>query len=208
MKIDIVSDVTCPWCYIGKRNLEAAMAQRPDLSFEVQWLPYQLHPKAPTEGYNYQGTLTKKYGRERIAMLLQQLSQAGKMAGIDLQLDRIEQGANTFQAHRLLEFAKDKGLQNEVSEALFSAYFCEGRFIGDLTVLIDIAAEQGIDRQETSAYLDSDQGIKTIQKQLQQARDNEISGVPNFTLNNKFVIPGGQSVETFLHTINRVHEKS
>ena len=94
MKIDIVSDVACPWCYVGKKNLEAAMAQRPDIEFEIQWFPYQLHPEAPSEGYDYQRTLEKKYGKERIAMMYQSFAEAGKKAGVEMKLFALSQNAS------------------------------------------------------------------------------------------------------------------
>ena len=208
MKIDIVSDVACPWCYVGKKNLEAAMVQRPDIQFEVQWFPYQLHPEAPAEGYNYQDTIERKYGKERIAVMFEHFKEAGKAAGIDFRLDRIERGANTLQAHRLLEFAWEKGVQNELSEALFRAYFCDGRFVGDPAVLTEIAGEVGMDQQEVGDYLDSEKGIVHVKEQIELARENGVTGVPSFSFNDMFAVQGGQPVEAFLHTINRMYEKS
>ncbi|MBV1884150.1 MAG: DsbA family oxidoreductase [Pseudomonadales bacterium] len=208
MKIDIVSDVACPWCYVGKKNLEAAMAQRPDIEFEIQWFPYQLHPEAPSEGYDYQRTLEKKYGKERIAMMYQSFAEAGKKAGVDFHLDRIERGANTFLAHRLLEFAWSKGKQNELAEALFDAYFCQGLFVGDPKVLTEVAVTVGLDEQEVSDYLKSDEGVASVKEKVDAARSDGVSGVPSFSFNNMFAVQGGQPVEAFLHTIDRLHEKS
>ena len=208
MKIDIISDVACPWCYIGKKNLEAAMEQRPEIPFEIQWFPFQLHPEAPAEGYDYQETIERKYGKERIAMMFQHLSQAGQAAGIDFHLDQIKRGANTLQAHRLLDLAWQQGLQNELAEALFKAYFCEGQFVGDAAVLTSIAVDLGMDKQQVSDYLASDEGGSRIEQQIEFARHSGVTGVPSFSFDGMFAISGGQAVDVFLSVIDRVHDKA
>jgi len=207
MKIDIISDVVCPWCYIGKKNLEAAMAQRPDIDFEVQWFPYQLHPEAPLEGYNYIESIEKKYGMARIQMMFAQISQAGDAAGIRLNLEGIERGANTLKAHRLLDRAFREGgstLQNVLSEALFQAYFCDNRDIGNTEVLSAITADIGMDKNKVSAYLASDDGIDDVKELINFSRQQGINGVPSFSLEGEFILSGGQATEVFLSTIDRL----
>ncbi len=208
MKIDIISDVACPWCYVGKKNLEAAMAQRPDIDFEIQWFPYQLHPEAPAEGYAYQEVIEKKYGKARVDMMFQQLTQTGAAAGIQFKLEKIKRGANTLQAHRLLDLAWQQGLQNELAEVLFKAYFCDGLFVGDDAVLAKLASEVGMDSQEVSDYLASDAGSDLVQKQIAFARQNGVTGVPSFSFDGVFAISGGQAVDVFVSMIDRIQDKS
>lgn len=211
MKIDIISDVACPWCYIGKKNLETAMAQRPDMKFEIQWFPYQLHPEAPLEGYDYQGSIARKYGAARIEAMFKHITDVAKASGIDFALDKIETGANTLNAHRLLDLAwrqgGAEGLQNDLAEALFKAYLCEGRFIGDIDVLAKVAEDAGMDEAEVRAYLAGDQDTGKVQEQIQYARQNGVSGVPAFSFDGMFAVSGGQQPEVFLKVIDRIAEK-
>ena len=208
MKIDIISDVVCPWCYVGKKNLEAAMAQRPEASFEIQWFPYQLHPEAPVAGYDYHQTIERKYGKAQASAMFENLARAGQAANIAFHLDKIERGANTLQAHRLLDLAWQQGTQNELAEVLFNAYFCEGQFVGDDTVLTKLAGEVGMDRHEVSDYLASDAGSELVRKQIAFARQNDVTGVPSFSFDGMFAISGGQAVEVFVSMIDRINNKS
>lgn len=205
MKIDIISDVVCPWCYVGKKNLEAAMAQRPDISFEIQWFPYQLHPEAPVAGYNYHQTIERKYGKAQASAMFENLARTGQAANIDFHLDKIERGANTLQAHRLLDLAWHQGVQNELAEALFKAYFCEGEFVGDTAVLTKVASDIGMDEEEVCRYLASDEGTALIEDQIEFARQNGVAAVPSFSFDGKFALSGGQAVDVFLSMIDRVN---
>ncbi|MEZ0121359.1 MAG: DsbA family oxidoreductase [Candidatus Reddybacter sp.] len=210
MKIDIISDMVCPWCYIGKKNLEAAMAQRPDIDFEVQWFPFQLHPEAPAEGYNYRESIERKYGKQRIDAMFAQITQVGKASGITFNLNGIERGANTLSAHRLLDFAfRENGstLQNSLIEALFQAYFCDQRNIGDTDVLSTIADTIGMDKDKVSTYLKSDDGLKEVKQQITSCQQQGINGVPSFSLEGQFMLSGGQQSEVFLAAINRLSRK-
>lgn len=211
MKIDIISDVACPWCFIGKKNLEKAMAQRPDIDFEVQWFPYQLHPEAPPEGYAYQESIQRKYGKQRIELMFQHITEVARASGIDFHLDKIARGANTLNAHRLLDFAWQQGgadgPQNDLAEALFKAYLCDGRFIGDIDVLAQVAGAAGLDADQAREYLASDKGSDKVQAQIDYARRQGVSGVPAFSFNGMFAISGGQQAETFLSVIDRIAAK-
>ena len=211
MKIDIISDVICPWCYIGKKNLEAAMAQRPAIQFELQWQPYQLHPEAPTEGYNYRESIERKYGKQRIDAMFAQITQAGKLAGIAFDLDGIERGANTLNAHRLLDYAyrqHGSSQQNALSEALFKAYFCQQRDIGNTQVLALIADEVGINGEQASIYLDSEDDLAALKKHIADNREQDISGVPSFNFNGRLAVGGGQQSDVFLTAIDRFVRKN
>ena len=210
MKIDIISDVVCPWCYIGKKNLEAAMAQRPDIDFEVQWFPYQLHPEAPLEGYNYIETIEGKYGKARIQMMFAQITQAANASGIRMNLEGIERGANTLKAHRLLHLAfQEEGAnrQNALSEALFQAYFCDNQDVGDTETLVTLADQIGMAKEKVSTYLNSDDGTDDVQKLIAFSRQQGISSVPSFSLDGQFILSGGQQSDVFLAAINRLDGK-
>ncbi|RLA46309.1 MAG: hypothetical protein DRR06_05335 [Gammaproteobacteria bacterium] len=212
MKIDIISDVACPWCYIGKKNLEAAIAQRPDMEFEIQWFPYQLHPEAPPEGYDYRASIERKYGKERIDMMFEQITQVAKAAGIEFHLEKIERGANTLKAHRLLDLAwqqgGSKGPQNDLSEALLSAYLCEGKNVGDIEILAEIATSVGMDAAEVVNYLATDKDTNKVQAQIDFARQQGVSGVPSFSFDGMFAISGGQQADVFLSVIDRLAKKA
>ena len=212
MKIDIISDVACPWCYIGKKNLEAAMAQRPDMEFEIQWFPYQLHPEAPPEGYDYRASIERKYGKERIDMMFQHITQTAKASGIDFHLDKIARGANTLKAHRLLDLAwqqdGSEGPQNDLSEALLSAYLCEGKNVGDIDTLAEVAASVGMDAVEVREYLASDKDVDKIKAQIDFARQQSVSGVPSFSFDGMFALSGGQQPDVFLSIIDRITQKA
>ena len=125
MKIDIISDVVCPWCYVGKKNLEAAMAQRPEASFEIQWFPYQLHPEAPVAGYDYHQTIERKYGKAQASAMFENLARAGQAANIAFHLDKIERGANTLQAHRLLDLAWQQGTKTSWPKCYLTLIFAK-----------------------------------------------------------------------------------
>ena len=212
MKIDIISDVACPWCYIGKKNLEAAMAERPDMEFEIQWFPYQLHPEAPPEGYDYRASIERKYGKERIDMMFEQITQVAKAAGIEFHLEKIERGANTLKAHRLLDLAWQqggtKGPQNDLSEALLGAYLCEGKNVGDVEILAKVAASVGMDAAEVRNYLATDKDTNKVQAQIDFARQQGVSGVPSFSFDGMFAISGGQQPDVFLSVIDRLAQKA
>lgn len=204
MKIDIVSDVVCPWCYIGKRNLETAMAQRPDIDFEIQWFPYQLHPEAPPEGYNYRESVERKYGKERIDAMFAQITQVAIAAGINFQIDKVERGANTLRAHRLLDLGFQEGVQNALSEALFEAYFCDGQDIGDIEILTEIASSVDLDETRVRNYLNSDENLDRVVAQIDFARQQGVTGVPSFSMDGMFVLTGGQQPDVFLGAIDRL----
>ena len=187
------------------------MAQRPSIHFELQWQPYQLHPEAPAEGYNYRESIERKYGKQRIATMFTQITEAGKAAGIAFNLNGIERGANTLNAHRLLDYAfrqHGPSQQNALSEALFNAYFCQQRDIGNTQVLALIADEVGIDGEQVSSYLNSDSDIVGLKKHIAQTREQDISGVPFFSFDGCFALSGGQRSEVFLGAIDRFVSKN
>lgn len=204
MQIDIISDVVCPWCYVAKRQLERALAQRPALQPEIRWFPYQLHPEAPAEGYPYRETIERKYGRQMIDMMFARITAAGAAVGLELHLDRIARGANTLNAHRLIEWAREAGVENAMVEALFQAYFRDGRDVGDTETLAEIAGEVGLDATAVRARLAGADARDTILDRVRFSRDQGVTGVPFFSFDGKLSLSGAQGEETFLLVLDRV----
>src|SRR5476651_970435 len=179
LHIDVISDVICPWCFIGKRRLEKAIAAL-DRQHEVRvrWLPFQLNPTMPKEGIFRKEYRTKKFGSwERSLELDAQMNAVGETEGIHFALDRIERTPNTLDAHRLIWLADKEGVQDAVVEALFLAYFTEGRDIGNRKTLIDVVAEAGLDRQRAAEVLDGAEGMEIIREAYEQARRVGVEGV-------------------------------
>lgn len=193
--IDVVSDVVCPWCYIGKRHLEAALATLPpERRPQVRWHPFQLNPDLAPEGIDRRSYLEAKFGGpERAAQIYERVRGAGKVAGLALDFDRIQRQPNTLDAHRLIAWAQSDGADADaLVEALFKAYFVEGRFIGDRDVLAAIAGECGFDPVQARTFLASDAGIREIEEMGQRTRQMGISGVPFFVFNQKLGVSGAQ----------------
>ena len=205
--IDIVSDAVCPWCYIGKRNLEAALADLPDLDVDVRWRPYQLDPTIPAEGLDRRAYMQRKFG-SRIDEIHQRLKQAGDAAGLDFAFEAIERSPNTLDAHRLIRYADRDGKQDAVVEALFQAYFTQGMNIGDPAALVAIAAAAGLDGAAVAAYLASDEDLETIQAEDAFARQIGIQGVPCFIIERKYAISGAQPPEAFIEAFEKIRAEA
>lgn len=209
LTIDIVSDVVCPWCYIGKRKLESAL-QSPEAAdlppVQVRWHPFQLNPDLPPEGVPRKAYLEAKFGGpERAAQIYARVGAAANAVGLQLNFEGIEQQANTLLAHALIAWAQshpandDKNtLGHAVKERILNANFVEGRFVGSLDVLVDIAAACGLDAAEARAAL-SDPGARDAIAQADaQARQMGITGVPFFIFNNKVAVSGAQDPAALL----------
>jgi predicted DsbA family dithiol-disulfide isomerase len=196
--IDIISDVICPWCYIGKRRLEKALAAlgRP---VKVRWLPFQLNPAMPKEGVSRREYRTRKFGSwERSQELDARVVAAGQSEGIHFAFDRIERTPNTLDAHRLIRLTEGHGVQGAVVEALFRAYFTEGRDISNRQTLLDVVAEAGLDRHEAEALLNSDDGLEAMEDGDALTRQFRVEGVPFFVVNGTFTLSGAQHPDAFL----------
>ena len=198
LSVEAISDVICPWCFIGKRRLEKAIAAL-DTPVKVRWLPYQLNPTMPKEGISRREYRTKKFGSwERSMQLDANIVAAGKDEGISFDFERIERTPNTLDAHRLIWLAETEGVQDAVVEALFRAYFTDGRDISERRTLLDVVAEAGLDRQRAEAMLSSDKGTDAIEEACDQARRLQVSGVPCFIINGEITLSGAQPPEAFL----------
>lgn len=206
--IDIVSDIVCPWCFIGKRRLTTAIEQveqtHPGFSYQIRWLPFFLNPNAPPEGEPYLPFLENKFGsRERVEALFNTVRAAGRAYGIDYAFEKIELRANTLQAHRLLFWAQQLGPVDQLVERLFVAQFQRGEYVGDQETLIDIAVECGLPAEETRAYLASEQNLDTIRQLEREYRQRGINSVPSFILQNSELIVGAEDPKVLAEGILR-----
>ena len=203
LAVDVISDVICPWCYIGKRRLERAVAAV-DGPVRVRWLPFQLNPAMPKEGISRREYRTRKFGSwERSQELDARLVAVGKEEGISFAFDRMEWTPNTLDAHRLIWLAEKQGVQDAVVEALFRAYFTEGRDISNRQTLLDVVAEAGLDRHEDEVMLNSDAGLEAIKDADELARRFRVEGVPFFIANDTIMLSGAQQPDTFVEAFEQ-----
>ena len=198
MIIDIVSDVICPWCFIGKRRLERALAIAPQSGVQIMWRPFQLNPDMPPEGMDRGAYLQAKFGAARGGPMYDRVRDAGAEDGIAFAFDRIKRTPNTIKPHRLIRWAGNAGLQDAVVEALFQAYFLAGEDLSDDATLIRIAHGAGCDADAVAAYLAGDEDSDQIRAEDAFARQAGISGVPCFIVDHKFAISGAQPPAAFL----------
>ena len=201
MRIDVFSDVVCPWCFVGKRRLEQALVESGLADAEVHWHAFQLNPDLPPEGVDRKQYLESKFGPGAAERIHARLDEVGKEAGIDFQFDRIQRSPNTRDAHRLLWLAGTQGKQSTLKEALMQAYFIEGRDVGDPQVLAQIAAAVGLDA-DVPAFLAGDGGSREVQADLMTAARLQISGVPFFILDERIGLAGAQPPEVFRQALD------
>lgn len=183
--IEVISDVVCPWCFIGLRRLERAIAivqkEQPDFQYVLRWKPFFLNPDTPPEGEPYLPFLVQKFGsRERVQDIWQRIREIGTSLGIDYQFEKIQVRANTLAAHRLIHWAQERGDATALVERLFAAQFEQGANVSDTKVLADIAATCGHERNEVLSYLDSDQDAAFIRTQERESRSLGVTAVPTF----------------------------
>lgn len=207
LAVDVISDVICPWCYIGKRRLEKSIAALGDKhDVQVRWHPFQLNPQMPKEGISRKEYRTRKFGSwERSMELDAKVVTVGEAEGIHFAFDKIERTPNTVDAHRLVWFADQHGCQDEVVEALFHAYFTEGLDIGNRQTLIDVGSEAGLDRQAAENMLDSDEGMDAIANAREMSQRYGVNGVPFFIINQKLTLAGAQESEVIVEAFKQVH---
>jgi predicted DsbA family dithiol-disulfide isomerase len=205
-RIDIVSDVICPWCYIGKRQLERALAtlEREGLRFSVHWNPFQLNPDMPKEGRDRIAYRVQKFGSaERARELDERVSGAAANVGLSFRQDLMLRTPNTLDAHRLVWLAGREGVQDAVVEALFVAYFTQGRDVGDHAVLADCAAQGGMDRAAVADFLAGDTAAQEMLAADRAAREASVSGVPSFFLDGYSLFSGAMPAETMAEALRK-----
>jgi predicted DsbA family dithiol-disulfide isomerase len=202
--IDVVSDVVCPWCYVGKHRLEKALAMMPERNFAVFWRPFQLDATIPKEGMPRQTYLERKFGRERLSDLHQPLIAIGKAEGIPFAFDKITRSPNTLDAHRLLRWAHEAGKQNEMADRLFALYFTEGADIGNRDVLIKAAADVGLDAALVAQLLGTEADLDPVIAEINAAQKMGISGVPTFIFGGRFALSGAHPAETIKKAVEQM----
>lgn len=200
VQIDLFADIACPWCYIGEQRLAAALAGFPDLSVVWRWRPFQLQRGLPPAGVPWAEFVANKFGADA-ASAFERVREVGGAAGLDLRFDRITRAPNTVDAHRLILLAQEADRGREAAEALFRAYFTEGRDVTDLDVLAQIATEVGLDEQRVRSYLAGERGRDEVVESQEMAGKLGISGVPFYIFNGRVAISGAQESETFTRAI-------
>jgi predicted DsbA family dithiol-disulfide isomerase len=197
-RIDVISDAICPWCYIGKRNLEAALTllAQDDLHFDVMWHPFQLNPDMPVEGVARQAYREQKFGDpEKAKAIDDRITATAATVGLEFHLDRLTRTPNTVNSHRLIRMAGQESVQDTVVEALFKAYFCEGADIGDAEILAGVGGVGGLDPDAVFKMLKSEEHRREVLAGDQMARNAGISGVPSFALQGHVLFSGAQPPE-------------
>jgi predicted DsbA family dithiol-disulfide isomerase len=205
LTVDVISDVICPWCFIGKRRLERAInavAGRHEV--RVRWHPFELNPQMPRAGMDRRAYRTAKFGSwERSQALDAQVASAGAAEGLVFAFEQMKRRPNTLDAHRLIRLAGQQGVQDAVVEALFRAYFTEGRDIGDRQTLLDVVAGAGPDRGRAGAELDADDGLAAVRAEEEQAHRLGVQGVPFFIINGEVALSGAQEPKVFLEAFQQ-----
>jgi predicted DsbA family dithiol-disulfide isomerase len=204
MQIDIVSDTVCPWCFIGKRRIGRAMAMRPDIKFDVYWRPYRLDPTIPREGVDRRAYLKAKFGDSpRSSAMGDAIRSEGAGEGIEFAFDRIAKSPNTLDSHRLVRWSASAGVQDQVVELLFHAYFIDGRDIGDTATLSQIASKAGMDGELVASLLAGDADFESVEREAGLANEMGITGVPTFIFDSKFMISGAREPELLVRIIDK-----
>jgi predicted DsbA family dithiol-disulfide isomerase len=203
IQIDVISDVICPWCFLGKRRLDKALAMLPDVKTEVVFRPFYLDPTIPAEGVDRHAYMEAKFGAERLQTIHDPLIAAGKEDGVPYHFDKITRTPNTLSAHRVLRWALVEGKQREVAEALFMAYWNQGRDVGDHAVLAEIAASCGVDGLKVQADLATDKDSEAVLQEMAMAQKMGVTGVPTFIINRKYGVVGAQSPEVIVQALQK-----
>ncbi len=205
--LDILSDPICPWCYIGKAKLDAALGEAPQAGLDIHWRVYQLNPDMPDEGMDRRAYLENKFGGpEGARNVYGRIEQAVRDAGLPLDFSKIERTPNTLDAHRLIRWARTTGRQNDVVDALFAAYFVNGVDIGDREALIAIGAKQGMDEDLMRRLYAEDADRALLLNEDALAREMGVTGVPCFVLDETYALVGAQEKSTWRDVFSRLEK--
>ena len=208
MQIDVISDTVCPWCFIGKRRLMRAMALRPNIVFDVKWRPYRLDPTVPAGGMDRQAYMRAKFGDDpmKVVEMHKLIAAEGTKDGIEFDFAAISRRPDTLDSHRLIRWAEAAGVQDEVVERLFIAYFENGEDIGDIRTLADLADLCGMDGVEVAQMLETDTDLALVEREDQLAHEMGVTGVPAMIFGNKLAVSGAREPELLVSVIDRVVE--
>jgi predicted DsbA family dithiol-disulfide isomerase len=210
LRIEIVSDPVCPWCYVGKRRLEKALAQRPDLPVELRWSPFQLSPDMPREGVDRAAHYAKIFGEDRARMIMASMAETGREEGLAFQQKPGARSPNTLSAHVLMSWAQAAPDvdSSALAEKLFEAHHVANEDIGDPEVLARLAGEVGMDAGQVLADLRAGKDEETVKRQIQQSVARGVSGVPFFIFNDQYAVSGAQPAEAFVDLFDRLADAS
>jgi predicted DsbA family dithiol-disulfide isomerase len=208
INVDVVSDVVCPWCFIGKRRLERAIEGLSDIDVDVRWRPFQLDPTIPPGGMDRHEYMVRKFGsEERVKQIHANIMPLGEAEGIQFNFDAIKVAANTLDAHRLIRWAgSDGGIQNRLVTRLFAMNFEEGKDVGDHAILAEAARESGMDASVVESLLPTDADISAVQNEIATASRMGIRGVPCFLLEGRYAVMGAQDAEVLADALRQVAE--
>ena len=207
MQIDVISDTVCPWCFIGKRRLARAMALRPRIEFAVKWRPFRLDPNIARGGMARAAYMQAKFGGDaQIAKMDAIIAAEGAKEGIEFDFPAIARRPDTLDSHRLVRWAENAGVQDEIVERLFIAYFENGEDIGDIRVLADIADLCGMDGVEVAQMLETDTDVALVEREDQVAHEMGVTGVPAMIFGGKLAVSGAREPEVLVSIIDRVME--
>ncbi len=207
MRIDIVFDTVCPWCYIGKRRLDRALAARPDVLPELRWRSFLLNPEIPEQGIDRQAYLERKFGSTyRIHRIHGAAILAGQAEGINFNFESMTRTPNSIHSHRLIHYATDSAHQADIVEAIFHAYFVEGLDIGDVAVLHRIAEQCGLPGDATEDYLRSGLGAATVEGEHTRMHRLGVSGVPCYIFDERYAVSGAQEPDILVRLIDIARE--
>ena len=205
LQIDIVSDVVCPWCYIGKRRIENALALVPDVPVEVRWRPFFLNPWVPRQGIDRNDYLAAKFGSvEAYKGIAGRVVAAAAEEGLSYRPDQVKRQPNTVDCHRLIHWAEASGRSGKMKQRLMELYFRDGGDLTDIEVLVQAAADCGLDDQDIRRRLLTDEDVALVTNQAQEAADKGISGVPTFVFAQKYAVSGAQAPEQLAQAIRQV----
>ncbi|MGE5475714.1 MAG: DsbA family oxidoreductase [Bacteroidales bacterium] len=207
MKIEYIFDTVCPWCYVGKRRFERALALRPGTRAVIHWRPFLLNPDIPPEGIDRRAYLERKFGGPaRVQRVHSAVATAGESEGIEFAFDHIARTPNTMNSHRMIRFASGLGREAETVEALYRSYFCDGRDIGQLSELVDIGVSVGLPANRLEAYLKSDADIAAVLNDNARAHRLGVNGVPCLVLDGQYAVAGAQEPDVLLRLIDIARE--
>lgn len=207
MRIEYVFDTVCPWCYVGKRRLERALAERADSRVTIQWRPFLLNPDLPPDGVDRRSYLDRKFGGPARAQRVHAaVATAGEVEGIVFAFDRIGRTPNTLDSHRLIRYAGSIGREAEAVEAIYAAYFSQGLDIGDIGILAEIGARVGLNRKMLFEYLASEADKATVLSDNARAHRLGVNGVPCLILEGQYALAGAQEPDILLRLIDIVRE--
>ena len=210
LKIDIVSDVMCPWCIIGYKNLETALAQLSDeFTAEISWKPFELNPDMPIEGQDLNEHLAQKYGlsEQQGDENRQRILEMGEQAGFDFNFDGKRIMINSFDLHRLLTWAASEGKQTELKLAFFKAHFTDLVYLNEQDTLLDVVASVGLDRARAKQILDSGEYFQDVRSEQNTLQQMGITSVPTFIINDQFALTGGQPSDAFVQAFKQIAEQ-